>query len=596
MKGDGYAQQVSEIALDPGDAWADADRLAAVCLANEPKEVFLRNTMPPLEADTAGSATSAEAHQRKNPFPEFQVVVLAGGSGSRLSSLLDPSVSAGTASCKALLPVANRPMIWYCLRNLQEATFGDVIVVTQAQQQAELSAYLQQEFRSSFRRLEVVGLKCTRRGEEEDIEDASCGGNRRRSIDISDDPDQRVCGTAEALQQIRHLITTDFIVLSCDLIGHVDFFALANRHRAEGAACTVYLLPRDPFAQPAAEQTKGKGGGKKSKDAQEKCNTSRGNPVTVSVDDSGIQLLAIQDRHSISHGSSLQLPKLHLFLHPSQHLLPDYYDPHVYVFAHATLKIFDQPSLRHSLYSIRFDLVPYMTTMQMTQAAEVWSSSRLECDVFERQLWAIQQQGEEEATSTSVTATAPTGELPAGDSLPTLYTAANPPPRPAKGNRVVCCIHPEAAGICCRVNNLDDYREMNNKFCCGRIDELRSILPDWALPEHNPKKPGSMRDCVLADGATVEVDVVLKRSVVAKSAILRSGCKVTQSVLMAGTEVGPKAVLQRVILCPGAKVGKDCKLVNCQVRGGFCVPDGTTAEDTTLPSFTDGVEFEALHL
>ncbi|CDJ30201.1 eukaryotic initiation factor-2B gamma subunit, putative [Eimeria mitis] len=523
--------------------------------------------MPALATEAATAATPEDAHQRKNPFPEFQVVVLAGGSGSRLSSLLDSNVSAGTASCKALLPVANRPMIWYCLRNLQEATFGgkpklappydmDVIVVTQAQQQAELSAYLQQEFRSSFRRLEVIGLKCTRRGEEEDAEDALLTGNRRRSVDISDDPDQRVCGTAEALQQIRHLITTDFIVLSCDLIGNVDFFALANRHRAEGAACTVYLLPRDPFAQPIAEQTKGKGGGKKSKETQqEKCDTSRGNPVTVAVDESGI-----------SHGSSLQLSKLHLFLHPSQHLLPDFYDPHVYVFAHATLKIFDQPSLRHSLYSIRFDLVPYMTTMQMTHAAQVWSTSRLECDVFERQLWAIQQQGEEEATSSSVTATAPTGELP------------------------------KAAGICCRVNNLDDYREMNNRFCCGRLDELRSILPDWALPEHNPKKPGSMRDCVLADGATLEADVVVKRSVVAKSAVLRSGCKVTQSILMAGTEVGAKAVLQRVILCPGAKVGKDCKLVSCQVRGGFCVPDGTIAEDTTLPSFTDGVEFAALHL
>ena len=58
----------------------------------------------------------------------------------------------------------------------------------------------------------------------------------------------------------------------------------------------------------------------------------------------------------MSHGSSLQLSKLHLFLHPSQHLLAHYYDPHVYVFAHATLKIFDQPTLRHTLYSIRVGL------------------------------------------------------------------------------------------------------------------------------------------------------------------------------------------------------------------------------------------------
>lgn len=128
--------------------------------------------MSPHTADAAGAAAPSDAPQQKNPFPEFQVicvvpptlterdsilftlhtewrlsmssslqdvrfwhirqiatcyfqvVVLAGGSGSRLSSLLDSHGSAGAVSCKALLPVANRPMIWYCLRNLQEATFG----------------------------------------------------------------------------------------------------------------------------------------------------------------------------------------------------------------------------------------------------------------------------------------------------------------------------------------------------------------------------------------------------------------------------------------------------------------------------------------
>lgn len=114
---------------------------------------------------------------------------------------------------------------------------ADIIVVTQAQQQSELSAYLQQEFRSAFRRLEVVGLKCTRRGDDDEAEEGTSTGNRRRSIDATDDPEQRVCGTAEALQQIRHLITTDFIVMSCDLIGHVDFFALASEINEKAQGC-----------------------------------------------------------------------------------------------------------------------------------------------------------------------------------------------------------------------------------------------------------------------------------------------------------------------------------------------------------------------
>lgn len=59
------------------------------------------------------------------------------------------------------------------------------------------------------------------------------------------------------------------------------------------------MIPRDPFAEPTSVQARAKGGGKKPKEAlQEKSDTSRGNPVTVVVDDAGVQLLAIQDRHS----------------------------------------------------------------------------------------------------------------------------------------------------------------------------------------------------------------------------------------------------------------------------------------------------------
>ena len=81
--------------------------------------------------------------------------------------------------------------------------------------------------------------------------------------------------------------------------GLIALRAGADRHRAEGAACTVYLMPHDPLAEPAGVATKGKGGGKKSKDPQEeKVDTSRGNPVTVVLDDSRVQILAFQDRHS----------------------------------------------------------------------------------------------------------------------------------------------------------------------------------------------------------------------------------------------------------------------------------------------------------
>jgi len=52
---------------------------------------------------------------------EFQAVILAGGRGSRMYPLTENIP-------KALLPVANRPLIWYPVKYLETAGFpGEII-------------------------------------------------------------------------------------------------------------------------------------------------------------------------------------------------------------------------------------------------------------------------------------------------------------------------------------------------------------------------------------------------------------------------------------------------------------------------------------
>ena len=54
---------------------------------------------------------------------EFQAVILAGGRGSRMYPL--------TEDCpKALLPVANRPLIWYPVHLLESNGFEGIILYT----------------------------------------------------------------------------------------------------------------------------------------------------------------------------------------------------------------------------------------------------------------------------------------------------------------------------------------------------------------------------------------------------------------------------------------------------------------------------------
>lgn len=66
----------------------------------------------------------ASAAQLQRSDTTYQVVVLAGGECKRMY----PLTSAGTV--KALLPVGNRPLISYPLRNLAEAGIKKCIVVS----------------------------------------------------------------------------------------------------------------------------------------------------------------------------------------------------------------------------------------------------------------------------------------------------------------------------------------------------------------------------------------------------------------------------------------------------------------------------------
>ena len=50
---------------------------------------------------------------------EFQAVVMAAGRGSRMTDLTHDKP-------KCLLPIGNRPMIWYSLKMLQDAGFQGI--------------------------------------------------------------------------------------------------------------------------------------------------------------------------------------------------------------------------------------------------------------------------------------------------------------------------------------------------------------------------------------------------------------------------------------------------------------------------------------
>ncbi|ONM07278.1 transferase [Zea mays] len=137
---------------------------------------------------------------------DFQVVVLAGGTSEKLSPLVSK-----VDVPKALLPVANRPVLSYALDLLEASDLKDLIVVVEGQEAAQLvdawvsSAYLDRL------RVEVVVVS-------EDL------------------------GSAGALRAIsKRLMANDILVVSGDLVTDVLPGAVAATHRRNGAAVTALL-------------------------------------------------------------------------------------------------------------------------------------------------------------------------------------------------------------------------------------------------------------------------------------------------------------------------------------------------------------------
>ncbi|KAL6879660.1 hypothetical protein ACP4OV_012319 [Aristida adscensionis] len=146
---------------------------------------------------------------------DFQVVVLAGGTSEKLSLLASsggPRISSLVLDLpKALLPVANCPVLSYALDLLEASDLKDLIVVVEGQEAARLvgvwvsSAYVDRLC------VEVVAVP-------EDI------------------------GSVGALRAIsKRLTANDILVISGDLVTDVSPGAVAATHRRNSAAVTALL-------------------------------------------------------------------------------------------------------------------------------------------------------------------------------------------------------------------------------------------------------------------------------------------------------------------------------------------------------------------
>ncbi|KAI8813092.1 nucleotide-diphospho-sugar transferase [Cladochytrium replicatum] len=247
---------------------------------------------------------------------EFQAVVLA-GHGQQLYPLTQPENLP-----KALLPIANKPMIYHQLQWLESANIRDIIVVAYKSEKQKIGDYVHKVYEAS------AGTK----------------------IDVvAQDEGSKIGGTAEALSLVKDKIKSDFVLMSCDLITDMPPHHILDTHRVINPTASALLyeaVKNDDAPKPKDED-----------DGQ-----------FIGIDHTSCRLVYMKSKDDVADELPLRTSLLRRF--PLLNIHTQLKDGHLYIFKRwvidylvktlraTNVKDEDKPT------SIRVDLLPTLVKMQ----------------------------------------------------------------------------------------------------------------------------------------------------------------------------------------------------------------------------------------
>ncbi|PRP86805.1 hypothetical protein PROFUN_05022 [Planoprotostelium fungivorum] len=244
--------------------------------------------------------------------PEFQVVILAGGTGSRLTPLSE-------GLTKPMLPVANRPLISYQLELLERVGFTEAIILTNMETMKALDKYVGEIYKGELKLIFE---------------------NTKGSV-----------GTVDALLRIKDKIKRNFIVISGDVIVSESFLHhMADIHRTRNAAVTMLLKKNAPLTE-------------EEKKAKQKSQTLMNDFIGLDAEGKVMFLTAAAD---LEEHVAIRKD----ILKQSQHvtLYTNLLDAHFFIFADWVLELISQMKEEgYNLSSIKQELVPFLILLQRTK-------------------------------------------------------------------------------------------------------------------------------------------------------------------------------------------------------------------------------------
>ncbi|XP_055057770.2 translation initiation factor eIF2B subunit gamma [Misgurnus anguillicaudatus] len=442
---------------------------------------------------------------------ELQAVLMAAGGGSRMMDLTYNTP-------KPLLPVGNRPLIWYPLNLLERVGFEEVIIITTKEVHKALSTDLKGEVKM---KLDVVCIQ----------EDADMG-------------------TADALRHIQQKIKTDILVVSCDLITDVALHEVVDLFRAHNATLSMLMSKVNEFT----ETVPGQKGKKKAGEQRD----------FVGVDGTGKRLLFMANEADLEEG--LILRKSVMRKHPRMLIKAGLLDAHLYCLKRSVV---DFLVSNKSVTSIRGELVPFLVRKQFSKSL---NSHNVTEDSESQKKEDVHANMELLSTSKDDALLQLARERSCwNDHRGDMSEAYH-------GGKLRCYVHIMEEGMCYRVNTLAAYIEANRVV--PKLFEEPPVHPTAAVSERSLVGSDSIIGayCQISDktsikrstigaSTTIKEKVKITNSIVMNGVTIEEGCNIQGSVICNNAVIGRGADIKYCLVGSGQRVEPEAERTNDVIVG-----------------------------
>ncbi|XP_048324253.2 uncharacterized protein LOC107410292 isoform X3 [Ziziphus jujuba] len=423
---------------------------------------------------------------------DFQVVVLAGGTSKNLVPLVSKEVP------KALLPVANRPVLSYVLELLELSNLKDLIVVVEGEDAA----------------LRVGGW-------------ISGAYVDRLHVEVAAVPED--VGTAGALRAISHHLTAkDILVVSGDIVSDVPPGAVAAAHRRHDAVVTAMLCSA-PVSGPLES------GSSSGKDKSKK----PGRYNIIGLDPTKQFLLYIATGGELE--KDIRIQKSILRAVGQMEIQSDLMDAHLYAFKRSVLQeVLDQ---KETFHSVKQDVLPYLVRSQLK--SEVLLNGTLQPE----------ENGNEKVSSQNNQLML--SRILSNASTPSfhqLYASGSNGFASVRRTHKCCVYIANSSNYCARLNSIQAFSDINRDV----IGEARNLSGYSFSTQNNIIHPSAelgskttvvnsvvMNHVTIGDGCSIQGSVICSNVQLQERVVLKD-CQVGAGfVVTAGSECKGEALARK---------------------------------------------------